>query len=185
MKYNERVTIMNNGYWTYDKLTDQKIEWFDQYFKAESAIRSVYGMPEGYTFRDEVYDITDEDGKHIDKPGEECKPFCISIVRGELPEEIFDENAANFHPDEEEYNRIAYFDTKEDALAALENYKSIRCSHASMTGGDLITYEQYALEEIASEKVLEVAAWDPEPKDYRGESYQDYGIYTSGKVWIK
>lgn len=185
MKYNERVTIMNNGYWTYDKLTNQKIEWFDQYFKAESAIRSVYGLPEGYTFRDEVYDITDEDGKHIDKPEEECKPFCISIVRGELPDFIFKENAANFHPDEEEYNRIAYFDTEEDALAALENYTSMRCNHQSNIGGDLVSYEQYVIEDMVKDTPIHIAKWAEEQKDWRGEGYQDYDIYTSGKVWIR
>lgn len=176
---------MNKGFWTYDKLVPQRIEWFDQYFKAEAAIRNVYGLPDGYTFREDVYDITDEDGNHIDKPEEEKKPYCISIVRGELPEEIFSEEKANFHADEEQYNRIAYFDTLEDAQAALREYQSIRCSHASHIGGDLIAYEQYVIEDVNSGEPLGTALWDPVQKDYRGEGYQDYDIYTSGKVWLR
>lgn len=168
---------MNKGFWTYDKLVPQRIEWFDQYFKAEAAIRNVYGLPDGYTFREDVYDITDEDGKHIDKPEEECKPFCISIVRGELPDFIFKEDAANFHPDEEEYNRIAYFDTEEDALAALENYTSLRCNHKSRVGGDLVSYEQYVIEDTITDKPIRIAKWADEQKDWRGEGFQAYDIY--------
>ena len=62
------------GYMTYDKLRKTTLEYFDAYWKAEGFIKHVYGLPEGYVFKTDVYDIVDEDGNHAKKPEEEKKP---------------------------------------------------------------------------------------------------------------
>lgn len=170
------------GYRTYDKLRKTTIEYFDAYWKAEGYIKHVYGLPEGYTFKTDVYDIIDEDGNHAEKPEEEKKPYSITQMMDEKPEEFFYRDRINGAPIEET-QRIAYFDTLEEAEAALEKYKSQWCRHKSRIEGDQITYNQYYIEELKGETPVKLAEWDEKEYDYRGEGYQDYDLYIKSQTF--
>lgn len=171
------------GYRTYDKLRKQPLEWFNAYWKAEGFIRHVYGLPDGYTFKSDVYDIIDDEtGEHAEKPAEEKKPYSITQMMGERPEEFFHRDRIN-GAEIEETERIAYFDTLEEAEAALNRYKSQWCRHKSHLEGDLITYNQYYIEELKGETPVKLAEWDDKEYDYRGEGYQDYELYINSQTF--
>lgn len=165
------------GYYTIVKAEARTLEWFDRYWKAKHAIEQVYDMPKGSVFRMEEYGIVDEYGNPAEQPEEEKKPFCISKVCGEIPLEFFEADKVMFG-EVEEYDRVEWLDSIEDAKKALEKYESIKMNHKGAFG-DLVTFCEYFIEEVnAKETVRDMAAYAAKEKDWRGGKYNEYDCYT-------
>lgn len=164
------------GYYTYDKINEEKIEYFNKFWQAASAIRDVYDVPQGYTFKADVYCIVDEEGNAAEQPEEEKKPYCVSVLRAEIPEKYFNPEDVNFNADIEEYDRVEYFDTQEEADAALSKYESSKMKHKGYLG-DLISFEHYFTEAHYSGEILKNQPFSETEKDWRGEGFNEYNCY--------
>lgn len=161
------------------KPTGRRLEGFDNYWRAEETIAECYDLPEGYTFKRDVYEIVDEDGNHVDKPEEEKLLYCISVVHGELPESFFKYSEINQADEFHLYSREVYFETFREAEEALENYRCSKINHkAACDGEDIITFRQYFIEDNQTREVLKIAKYGATDSDWRGGKYNEYDCYA-------
>lgn len=152
-------------YYTYNKISKRVMESFNKHWQAVEAIEAAYDMPEGYTFKSDVYCIVTDEEKLTPavQPEEEKKPFIIACALGEVPPKYFHADSINFCGDDE-YDRVDFFDTFDEALAALSKYKSVKGT-VNWNGNELISYGQFFIEH--KNNPLQVADWDDKEQDWR------------------
>lgn len=162
------------------KLSGIILDGFDEYWRAEEMIRECFDLPDGYTFKSDVYEIVNDEGEVVEKPEEEKLLYCISCVHGELPESYFNEAEVNKAEEFEFYTREIYFDTFKEAEVELEKYECTKARHKAAVGDDdMIQFRQYFIEDNETREVLKIAKWALKDKDWRGGMYEEYDCYAS------
>lgn len=164
------------GYFIYNKIEKRNVEYFEKLWLAAEALRDFFVVPDGYTFKKDVYIIVDEEGNEAELSEEEQKPYSLSVYCGEIPERNFDENGLN--PGAIEfYDRLEYFDERDDAIAALNKYESTKIKHKGYDT-DIITFRRYFVEAIGKNGDVFLQDYSEKAADWRGEEYSDYNCYN-------
>lgn len=167
------------AYHVYFKPKNQLVDVFNHYWEAKDLI-PLLDVPEGYTFRSQIYEIRDDDGNVAVEPEEEKKPFFIGRITFEGMAEGFKPESVNNFGEIFELERLAYFDTEADAMEALKKYTSNKIRHKAAFEGDLIAAEQFFVDTTNMNSGFNpvVAEYAEKEYDFRGEGvYQHYDCY--------
>lgn len=170
-------------YLVIDKTCDYVIDAFEQYWQADLLYKGME-LPEGYTFRSDVYSIVDENRNEVSEPLEEKKPFFIANTQVEILEDYCNLYGLNLRGEVFSDKRIAFFDTHEEALAALGKYKSQKIKHKSAVADlcDIYALNQFYIEEqdpgTRRLTLHEFAEYEETDRDFRENPvYQEYDCY--------